>query len=257
MFDIELSDCTITDIYTRDYCGVSQSYITFYFSDGFVFETNCEETINPIKFHRFITQKFSHLDRIHFCLGFVKNFSCRNIQHLEMCNSKMYNQEGKHVESVDMSIHIGYDKINKIIFEYLQDYVQFITFMFSDGDYIRYEVDLTNYPEHPVNFFRYIEMLESCCGTDEPISKEILLKKIASKQRFVVKQYRTLCGYYIMNCSLNKVNKGVSLFFTRHSVDWNGTTYTARYIEREMPLDVNTVDYSEIKTCLDADMRID
>ena len=263
MFDIKLSDCEVTNIYIKDYCGVPQSYITFEFGDGFVFETNCEIAISPIKFHEFILQNFSHLDKIHFCLGFVKKFSNRAITNLEMSNSKLYSKESNKIYCVDMNIHLNSVKINKIKFEYLRDYVQFVTFMFSDGDYIRYEVDLNKYTGNgkeyvePINFFRYVEMLESCCVQQNNLSKELLFKRIVSKQRFVIKEYRIITGEYIMNCSLNKVNDGVSIFFTKRSIDWQGTFYNACYIEREMPFDVKSVSFSEIKKCSDQTLIID
>lgn len=245
MFDIKLSDCTITDIYIKDNCGIPQSYITFEFSDGFVFETNCETAISPIKFHEFVSQDFSHLDKIHFCLGFVKKLSNRVITNLEVSNSKLYSKDGKKIDCVDMSIHIKSDKINKIKFEYLKDYVQFVTFMFSDGDYIRYEVDISKYPE-PINFFRYIEMLESCCVHVNMLSKEMLLNRIASKQRYAAKLYEIIGREYIINCVLNKVNENKSIFFTKRTIDWQGTYYRACYIDRGVPLDVRNVRWSEV-----------
>ena len=245
MFDIKLSDCEVNHIYIKDYCGIPQSYITFEFSDEFVFETNCETTISPIKFHEFVSQNFSHLDKIHFCLGFVKKFSNREITNLEMSNSKLYNKDGKKIDCVDMSIHIRSANINKIKFEYSQDYVQFVNFMFSDGDYIRYEIDLSKYPE-PINFFRYMEMLESCCYMSDTLSKEMLLNRITSKQRYAAKLYEIIGREYIINCVLNKVNENKSIFFTKRTIDWQGTYYRACYIDREMPFDVRTVRWSEV-----------
>lgn len=245
MSDIKLSDCEVNHIYIKDYCDIPQSYITFEFSDGFVFETNCEVTISPIKFHEFVLQNFSHLDKIHFCLGFVKKFSNRAITNLEMSNSKLYSKDGKKINCVDMSIHINGAKINKIKFEYLQDYVQFVNFMFSDGDYIRYEIDLSKYTE-PINFFRYIEMLESCCYMSDTPSKEMLLNRIASKQRYAAKLYEIIGRECIINCVLNKVNENKSIFFTKRTIDWQGTYYRACYIDREMPFDIRTVQWSEV-----------
>lgn len=259
MFDIKLSDCEVNHIYIKDYCGIPQSYITFEFSDGFVFETNCETAISPIKFHEFVSQNFSHLDKIHFCLGFVKKFSNRSITNLEMSNSKLYIKDGKKIDCVDMSIHISGAKINKIKFEYLRDYVQFVTFMFSDGDYIRYEVDLNKYTGNgkeyvePISFFRYIEMLESCCVRVNALSKELLLKRIASKQRYVAKTYEFIGGEYIINCVLNKVNENKSIFFTKRTIDWQGTYYRACYIDHEMPFDVRLVRGSEVHEYTDMD----